>query len=131
MRLQDIRLVALDADRATLIAFLDATPPWSLVTTGRDRVVYSFDSKRTLASLVDLPADDDPAYVEEDREMCATAATEINAFQLGLPLGTPREAVRRLIEIINLSSDRDPDMWYARRSLADIHAVATGREATR
>ncbi|MFC4113997.1 hypothetical protein [Nonomuraea zeae] len=114
-----------EADRATLVAYLDTHPRWTRLSRGTAGWFYGWDRKNTLADRIQIPpADSEPRYAEEDREMCAQAAIEINALVLGLPTGTPGEAVRRLLEIINVmrpGAERLP-------TLTDIYAVATGQK---
>ncbi|MGV9383630.1 hypothetical protein ACWDRB_47990 [Nonomuraea sp. NPDC003707] len=137
----DIKLVPLDADAATLTDYLLASPLWistrAVVRGCRvhrllEAVINPASRAENGDPFVRIPETDHEMYdADEDAHMCAKAAHQINAVALGLPAHTPREAVRRLIEIVNLSNDRDPDTWYARRALLDIHTVATGQETAR
>lgn len=132
MQSTDIAFVPLDADRLTLAAYLDAQPRWTLLARGAAGWFYGWDGKDSLAYRVQIPpADADPRYADEDRDMCAQAAVEINALTLGLPTGTPREAVRRLVEIAKLSGDHRPGTVRPAFTPTHVHAVATGQAVTR
>ncbi|MGW2220977.1 hypothetical protein ACWCSD_38835 [Nonomuraea sp. NPDC001684] len=128
MQRQDIQLVPLDADRPTLITYLNTHPRWTALTRG---AAYAWDGKDTRAHRIRIPGTGDPYNAEEDRKMCAQAAIEINALVLGLPTGTPGEAVRRLVEIANLASSHKPGTVRPAFTPAHIHAVATGQEVSR
>lgn len=128
--LTDIRLVAFDADLATLTAHLDAHPRWTKIHDGAVEVTYGWDGHTSLAYTIELPAAkwDTPAYAEETRAQCAQAAVEINALELDLPTGTPAEAVRRLAHIADLARWRNPAWPYP--SLTTIYTTATGQDRT-
>ncbi|WP_043636981.1 hypothetical protein [Nonomuraea candida] len=114
----DFKLVAPDADRRKLVAYLDANPEWSrLASTGGTFLFYRHSSFRA-DQRIEIPADDNPVFAQEDRRTCATAAHIINAVALGMPTSaTPnavaKEALRRLA------------------AHTDVPATATGQETAR
>ncbi len=122
--------VPFDADRATLVAYLDASPQWDTPTRGRYITHYALKPgivapSSTTIHGVEIPNDDAPQHADEDRELCAEAAIVINAVALGLDPVTPRAAVERLVRIATLS-EMKPDQPYP--GVITFHRIATGQE---
>ncbi|MFG6197812.1 hypothetical protein [Nonomuraea sp. JJY05] len=135
MQPTDITLVPLDADEKTLKLYLDASPLWTYSSRTNTVVAYRHDGDETRGPVrVFVPVHDDPDFApdpDDDRQECARTAYTVNAVALGLPANTSREAVRRLVEIANLSSNHKPGTIRPAFTPTRIHAVATGQEAAR
>ncbi|MBG0818936.1 hypothetical protein [Planomonospora sp. ID82291] len=121
--------VPFDANRAALAEYLDAHPEWECVLFGPQYAYYRHPSFSRPHDHIEIPANDDPRFVSEDRKICQTAARLINAVALGLPTTTPQEPLRRLVEITEWARTRGagiPDSLAA-----ELVAIATGAEDAR
>ncbi|TMR14081.1 hypothetical protein ETD86_29485 [Nonomuraea turkmeniaca] len=127
-----IAFVPLDADRETLAVYLEDSTDWEQSGTSFAGAVRLYDTvvERHLmhADLVAIPsvrlrAPRDADQAEWERKMCAEAAHRINAHLLGLPYETPRDAVQRLVGVVQWAQT-DPGFRY----VADI---AAGRRNAR
>jgi hypothetical protein len=112
-----VQLVPFDADRAAVIAHLDAHPLWERVTgagIGKGYLIwdltyaahietygaYTHDARIVMAN-DDVAA----AHPNGDARWCAEAPYVINAVALRLAPTTDRDIIERLVEIYRLAAD--------------------------
>ncbi|MEU4331459.1 hypothetical protein [Nonomuraea dietziae] len=128
MLLSDIALLPADADRATISAYLTASTAWTLTANSHNSHIYRHDGANGTFRVF-IPADDDPAFAEDSRLMCAEAIDSINAVALGLPANVDREALARLVQIVDWT--RTHGAGIPDSLTADLLTLATGQGSTR
>jgi hypothetical protein len=128
MLLSDIALLPADADRAAISAHLAASTAWTLTANSHNSHIYRHDGANGTFRVF-IPADDDPAFAEDSRLMCADAVDSINAVTLGLPANVDCEALARLVQIVDWAHTHGsaiPDSLTA-----ELLTLATGEGSTR
>ncbi|GAA1614376.1 hypothetical protein GCM10009733_008220 [Nonomuraea maheshkhaliensis] len=106
-----VPVVPFNVDRATLTAYLDASPAWERWGGTNAVAKYRHDDEAHGHLNVLIPRTDEPDCADEDRDMLATAAYAVNAVALGIDPRTSNDVIERLVAAFRLAG---PDSDIAR-----------------